>query len=172
MENEILENFIEEQIDEEIIETFHEEVFEDLGKYVVATGKFNCQSFPLYTYKDTIIVNEEGIEEIIKERIALPHLIYVTNEDLEKIDPKNGTKCFDLEHDCVIDYDNTEYVKQETINEFRSKRQTECFSIINRGQFWYNNLTDKQREELKIWYTAWLDVTKTLVEPTKPEWLK
>lgn len=172
MESEVLEDVVKEKIYDEIIEIIHEEVVEDLGKYVVATGKFNCQSFPLYTYKETTIINEEGIEEIIKECIALPHLIYVTYEDLDKIDPKNGTKCFDLENDCVIDYDNTEYIKQETIQELRSKRQIECFSIINRGQLWYDTLTDAQKRELQVWYRAWLDVTKTLVEPTKPEWLK
>lgn len=54
----------------------------------------------------------------------------------------------------------------------RSRRETECFSIINRGQLWYNMLTEEQRAELDDWYKAWLDVTITLEVPRKPIWLK
>ena len=58
------------------------------GKYVVITGKFNCQSFPL---------NEKAI--------------LVPQEDLNQI---GITKCFDLENNCVVDYDNTEELKKQT----------------------------------------------------------
>lgn len=54
---------------------------------------------------------------------------------------------------------------------FRRKRKW-VFSIINRGNAWYNTLTEIQKQQLQKWYKEWLDVTDTLIEPIKPEWLK
>ena len=53
----------------------------------------------------------------------------------------------------------------------RQLRQKECFNIINRGDLWYKRLTEGQKVELDNWYQAWLDVTVTLIIPTKPLWL-
>ena len=64
-----------------------------------------------------------------------------------------------------------ENVIQNRINNLRMKREHECFSVINRGVLWYNTLTEQQRLELDAWYKEWLDVTETLVIPTKPSWL-
>ena len=61
--------------------------------------------------------------------------------------------------------------QEEIIEELRMKREQECFSIINRGKLWYDTLTPEQLAELQKWYTSWLDVTETLEEPIKPEWL-
>ena len=61
--------------------------------------------------------------------------------------------------------------EEDKLNSLRDIRQVECFSIINRGQLWYDNLTYAQKQELKVWYNAWLDVTETRVIPTKPKWL-
>lgn len=58
------------------------------------------------------------------------------------------------------------------LNNLRMQRETECFSIVNRGQLWYNNLIDEQKRELDEWYKDWLDVTKTEIIPTKPKWIK
>jgi hypothetical protein len=33
-------------------------------------------------------------------------------------------------------------------------------------------LTADQKNELNVWYQAWLDVTTTKVVPKDPEWLK
>ena len=55
---------------------------------------------------------------------------------------------------------------------YRFIRNQVCFPIINRGQLWYNNLTNEQKEELAKWYDDWLNVTETLIEPKTPEWLK
>ena len=60
----------------------------------------------------------------------------------------------------------------ETLNGYRLQREKDCFPIINRGELWYERLTDQQREELQLWYQAWLDVTQTQTIPVKPEWLK
>lgn len=55
---------------------------------------------------------------------------------------------------------------------YRILRESHCFPIINRGQLWYESLTSSQKEELSKWYQDWLNVTETMVAPTKPEWLK
>ena len=65
-----------------------------------------------------------------------------------------------------FDYENP------TKDMFRSLRERDCFPIINRGQLWYQTLTEDQLIELNKWYKDWLDVTKTLVIPTKPSWLE
>lgn len=57
-------------------------------------------------------------------------------------------------------------------NALRARREKECFPIINRGQPWYDRLTEEQRAEVNSWYSAWLDVTDTLVAPEKPTWIK
>lgn len=63
------------------------------------------------------------------------------------------------------------YTEEEYINNLRAKRETECFPIINRGQLWYDTLSEQQIVELKEWYIAWLNVTDTLVMPIKPKWV-
>lgn len=62
--------------------------------------------------------------------------------------------------------------EEELLQQLREQREIECFSIINRGQLWYNSLTEEQLAELQVWYKAWLDVTETKVVPEKLEWLK
>ena len=52
----------------------------------------------------------------------------------------------------------------------RSNRDEKCFPIINRGQLWYNMLTDTQKKELNDWYQAWLNATETMVEPEDLKW--
>lgn len=85
---------------------------------------------------------------------------WVTDEELAKL--INGEYIIDHEKKkAVIDIDN-----------LREKREKECFSVINRGKLWYDNLTQEQLEELNKWYNDWLNVTETLVEPVKPEWIK
>jgi hypothetical protein len=54
----------------------------------------------------------------------------------------------------------------------RQLREKECYPIINRGNLWYDILEDWQKNELKTWYKAWLDVTETFVVPTKPDWIR
>jgi hypothetical protein len=109
-------------------------------------SKFNCQSFP---------IDETAIE--------------VEQEILEQI---GITKCFDVENNMVIDYDNSEDLRLQQLEELRARREQECFTIINRGKLWYDNLSSLQLEELEEWYHKWLDVTITLEAPETPEWLK
>ncbi len=60
----------------------------------------------------------------------------------------------------------------QAAEEYRRLREAECFSVINRGQLWYEALTDAQRDELRQWYQAWLDGTANLVVPERPAWLQ
>lgn len=71
---------------------------------------------------------------------------------------KNGDRQLELEDERELHY-------------LRLKRETICFSYINRGYLWYSKLTDEQKNELSTWYQAWLDVTETRVIPETPEWL-
>lgn len=61
---------------------------------------------------------------------------------------------------------------EETKAEYRRRRETECFSVINRGQLWYEGISLTQLLELRQWYKAWLNVTETMVIPEKPGWLE
>lgn len=70
-----------------------------------------------------------------------------------------------------IPYTNEELLENKK-NSLRNKRTSECFPIINRGELWYDNLTQRQFEELEKWYNDWLNVTETLEEPIKPSWIK
>ena len=65
-----------------------------------------------------------------------------------------------------------EIVLELTIEDFRYMREVQCFPVINRGILWYERLSTEQKEELNIWYQAWLDVTETKLIPVAPEWLK
>lgn len=64
------------------------------------------------------------------------------------------------------------------LEHIRNLRQ-ECFAIINRGELWYNRLSESQKQELDVWYQAWLDVTEdtnkdengNYIIPEKPSWL-
>lgn len=60
----------------------------------------------------------------------------------------------------------------EKLDGLRTRREAECFTFINRGKLWYDKLTETQLNELNTWYHEWLDVTETLVIPTKPDWLE
>ena len=86
-------------------------------------SKFNCQSFPL---------DETAIE--------------VPQEVLDLIGVKY---CFDVENNMVIDYDNSEDLRLQQLEELRQRREQECFSIINRGALWYDNISGVQLEELE-----------------------
>ena len=71
------------------------------------------------------------------------------------------------------DVENLKTANQESaIKALRQLRQKECFEAVNRGQVWYDNLSEWQKKELKEWYQKWLDVTKTFAVPTKPYWLR
>jgi hypothetical protein len=110
------------------------------GKWVVVTGKFNCQSYPL---------NDKSI--------------FITDEDLKQIDPINGTKCFDLENNCVIDYDNKEYLKIAKLQELKNKREPLLIAFdkyksnVNYG-IEFESETD--RTNIITWYRLLLELNE------------
>ena len=61
--------------------------------------------------------------------------------------------------------------EQRELTDLRIQRAKNCFPYINRGALWYESLTDEQREELKLWYRKWLDVTESKIAPDTPTWL-
>lgn len=82
---------------------------------------------------------------------------------------KNGGFLCDYE---LIDGKLVGTINQELYTQhLRDRRAFECFPIINRGQLWYETLTETQKAELKVWYQAWLNVTETRTVPEKPNWL-
>lgn len=92
----------------------------------------------------------------------------------------NNLKMNLKENQELLEVENNELLKSQLpplsetdiLNELRERRESECFSIINRGELWYNKLTEEQIEELNLWYQNWLNVTITKEIPTKPAWLK
>ena len=79
-----------------------------------------------------------------------------------------------LIRDGTLEYDeqqNTEIERKALCDDLRKRREAECFSYINRGQLWYDRLSEKQKAELQVWYSDWLKVTDTLTAPEKPSWL-
>ena len=76
--------------------------------------------------------------------------------------------------DGTLEYDeqqNKEIEREALCDVLRKRRETECFSIINRGQLWYDTLSEGQRAELQMWYQGWLHITDTLTVPDRPSWL-
>lgn len=74
----------------------------------------------------------------------------------------------DLVYDEAQDEKNR---TEETREALRILRERECFPVINRGQLWYDTLTDNQKAELADWYQSWLCVTETLSPPESLNWL-
>ena len=56
-------------------------------------------------------------------------------------------------------------------DEIRFERQRVCFPVVNRGQFWYDTLTQNEKDEIREWYQKWLDAPETGVVPEKLSWL-
>lgn len=77
----------------------------------------------------------------------------------------DGVAAFDADQDTAIQ-------TEATVEEYRARRERECFTVINRGQLWYETISLTQLLELRKWYKAWLNVTETMVVPEKPAWLE
>ena len=74
---------------------------------------------------------------------------------------------------ALLDETHQKALQTEAVKEnLRNRRELECFSVINRGQLWYEGVSIAQLLELRKWYKAWLNVTDTLVVPEKPTWLE
>lgn len=63
-------------------------------------------------------------------------------------------------------------VEQVQSERLRYRRSEECFPIVNRGELWYDKLTEEQKAELSEWYEAWLDAPQTGSAPDPLDWVK
>lgn len=89
-------------------------------------------------------------------------------------DFENNYSSYYLSDDNVLvksDDKQKEIEDQRELAILRSQREKVCFSYINRGELWYSKLTAEQKDELDVWYQAWLDVTETKIVPDALEWL-
>lgn len=97
------------------------------------------------------------------------------NYDVFEVDfiPQDWKYCIFEDGKFKLDEDLKQSSMIDEVKEtIRKNRREKCFPIINRGQFWYDSLTESQLNELRIWYQAWLDATITLVEPNDLDWVK
>lgn len=106
----------------------------------------------------------------------------INTNQLQEIEIPDPPEDF-LEKSIYYDYDiqNNKYIfdqekfeednKNLLIEKIRQRRETECFSLIDKSQLWYDNLTNKQKEQLNIWYKDWLKAPQTMIIPSKPSWL-
>ena len=117
---------------------------------------------------EVIEVKEQGHYEVTKEYSN-------GGKDVKwVVDVKGikGQKATTYEEEILVYKLYTEHeLNQRHLENLRNQREVECFNIINRGQLWYNMLSEEQVNELNTWYKKWLDVTKTLEIPNKPKWL-
>ena len=126
-------------------------------------------------YNAIYFINEYRFEKLNKEycnELVSKYKYELIDKTTEKF-PFKPNKAVYIEKEKVILFD----VDKSVLNEYdkvelRNKREKDCFPIINRGKLWYDNLTQEQLEELNKWYNDWLNVTETLEEPVKPEWIK
>lgn len=119
-----------------------------------------------------VLLNEQGyVKSYALEGELVDALETAEPNDLSHLEKhftsyrmRDGTLVFDEGKDAQA---QSEAAKAE----YRRRRELECFPIINRGQLWYDTLSEGQLSELKNWYQAWLDGTNTQTIPEKPEWL-
>ena len=119
-----------------------------------------------------IRINENGYVQSYAEignltngiEIEAPSDLEHFEVNFEAYQVKDGVLIFD--EDKRLQLDN-----QHILDDLRFEREQQCFPIINRGQLWYEMLSETQVAEIQLWYQAWLDVTETLLIPERPGWL-
>ena len=99
-------------------------------------SKFNAQSYPL---------NDTAIE--------------ISEETLSQI---GISKCFDVENNCVIDYDNTEDLEEERKFNLRLKRG----HLLSAFDIWEKAVLrgrEEESQEVMKWYYDILDLDETAI---------
>jgi len=113
-----------------------------------------------------IIVYAEGVIEITEQELdGIHNRTHCFAEDMKSVRPLTYAELAEQEQQRVF------YQKQFEKEQIRQRRNNECFSVVNRGELWYQTLNSAEKAELAAWYRAWLDVTATNVIPQKPAWL-
>ena len=121
-----------------------------------------------------VILNEQGYVEAyaLVGGFGSPSIEVDVPENI--IDFENNYDSYYLSEDNVLvksDDKQKEIENQRELTNLRHQREKVCFPYINRGEMWYSRLSADQKDELGVWYQAWLDVTNTKVVPQTPEWL-
>ena len=125
-----------------------------------------------YLTQDKIVTKTIPAQEEVQEQFHYEYKEYSNGgkDQIKVVDVAyKPAKPETYEYEDILVY--KQYTEEEFKNNLRAKRERECFSIINRGQLWYDTLNEEQKAELKEWYIAWLNVTDTLIIPNKPNWL-
>ena len=119
-----------------------------------------------------VLLNENGYVEsyavigTLVDGIEVPEL-----EDMEHFEAHYQSYGY---LDGTLRYNDVwEQMLEQTklVDEIRVRREKECFPVVNRGQLWYEKLTDKQRKELQKWYDDWLNATSTQKIPEALSWI-
>lgn len=130
-----------------------------------------------YLKEDTLITHYDEVQAV-EEQFHYETIAEYPNggKDVRKVIDIEGVEYKPARDEKENIYVYLTYTEEELLgnkkNSLRLRREEECFSIINRGALWYARLSEDQVQELEQWYNDWLNVTETLVEPTKPEWIK
>ena len=102
-----------------------------------------------------------------------PNAIFVSQEDLDQI---GKTKCFDLENNCVIDYDNTIDKIIEHKNELRARRVPllKAFDVYKSSvAYGVEFENEEQRVKMMTWYNLLLALDEDAMrEENIPERVK
>ena len=121
-----------------------------------------------------VILNEQGYVKAYALIGSFGSDFVTVNEPENIQDFENNYRSYYLSKDNILvksDDKQNEIEEQRELTGLRNQREKVCFPYINRGYLWYSKLNDEQKEELDVWYQAWLDVTETRDVPNAPEWL-
>lgn len=125
--------------------------------------------------------NEQGVvtyifSEAFDTPIATDVCIDATNTDRHgaqryPVKDENGFYNYEIKNGVFQARDKTADMAERKKEEIRARRGFECFTVINRGQCWYEKLTEEQKAELASWYEAWLNAPQTGDIPERPAWI-
>ena len=120
-----------------------------------------------------VILNEQGYVRSYALVGSFSSNAITVNEPENLADFEVNHRSYYLSDGVLVKSDDRqkEIENERELTYLRSQREKACFPYINRGYLWYSKLTDEQKEELDVWYQAWLDVTETRQIPDAPEWL-
>jgi hypothetical protein len=150
------------------MKVYNQDKTQILEEYNLQTGRL-VEDILTVTFDEVKGVEEQGHYETIKEyENGGKDVKWIV--DVEKVEYK--PKRTEQEKIFVYVPYTEQELKEIKINELKDKREIECFSVINRGILWYNKLDSEKIEQLEKWYNDWLNITETLIVPTKPDWLK
>lgn len=130
-----------------------------------------------YTKKDKLFLAHHEAQEEIQQQSHYEVIAEYPNggKDLREVidvEYQPAKEAWDEYEDILVYIPYTESeLKERKENELRSRREAECFPVINRGALWYNKLSEEQKQELSAWYEAWLDAPETNVVPDRPLWI-